>query len=115
MTHSEMKTLFEKMKELVCMTEKQRLYDARQWKECVNLWLSVFAPDEFRNVWAGVRMYINRGGKYWPYPGEIADLMPACPYLENDELRNLTFKTRAAAKIEAARLEKQHRLNPWSC
>lgn len=115
MTHNEVTTLFEKMREVLCLTEKQRGYDAKQWRACMNLWLGIFAGDEFRNVWAGVRMYINRGGKYWPYPGEIADLMPSCPWNEDADLRNLTYHTRAQAKIDAVRYERQHKLNPWSC
>lgn len=113
MTQKEMAQLFERLRDLVCLTESQRAFDARKWRECVSLWLGVFARDSYADVWAGVRMYIHNGGKFWPYPGEIADLMPASPWCDNAELRDLSYQTRAQARIEADRLEKQHRLNPW--
>lgn len=113
MTRKDMAQLFDRMRDLVLLTERQRSFDARKWRECVDMWLGIFAKESYADVWAGVRMYIHGGGKFWPYPGEVADLMPSSPWCDNAELRDLTYKTRAQARDEAERIERQHRLNPW--
>lgn len=115
MNHNETANLFEKMREVLSLTDTQRGYDAKQWRACVNLWQGIFAGDDFAHVWAGVRMYIHNGGKWWPYPGEIADMMPACTWLEGDSLKTLAYRTRAQAKADEAIRARDHRLSPWSC
>lgn len=116
MTFKETTMLFERMKEVLCMTEMQMAYDAKGWRSCANLWASVFQSEPFDHVWAGVRMYIVQcSGKYWPWPGEIAGCMPASPAVEKDDLCNLTFVTRAQARRDAERWEREHRANSWRC
>lgn len=115
MTNKEMTNLFECMRRLFCLNDMQLAYDAQAWKNAVRLWHGVFQNDDFSHVWAAVRMYIRNGGKYWPYPGEIADLMPSCSYCDDDSLRRLTYHTRAQEKIDAKRYERDHMLNPWRC
>lgn len=113
MTRKEMAQMFEIMRDLVCLTETQRAFDAKKWRDCINSWCSIFSTEQYSHVWAGVRMYIHNGGKFWPYPGEIADLMPSSPWCENSELRDLLYQTRAQARIEQERIERDHKLNPW--
>jgi hypothetical protein len=112
MTRKEMQNLFDALRRMVCMTEAQRAYDARAWRDCVSLWHGIFAGDSYETVWAGVRRYIHDGGRYWPYPGEIADLMPAYD-VDVQALCELRYTTRAAARARDKRAARSAARNTW--
>lgn len=60
MNHNETISLFEKMREVLILTETQRGYDAKQWRACVNLWQGIFARDEFSHVCRGSDVHPQR-------------------------------------------------------
>ena len=113
MTHNDIKTLFAKMRELLIPTETQRSYDARQWRECMDLWFGIFNADSFACVWAAVRRYIRDGGKFWPYPGEIADRLPCDGWASDEALKTLSYTTVAQERANSARSDKNRILHPW--
>ena len=97
MTRKDIASMFEAMRDMFIMPEKMREYTAREWAGLVTTWLGVFAGDPYKHVWAAVRLYARNGGRFWPFPGEIADNMPyGAP--EDEALRTLSFLTQSQAR-----------------
>lgn len=116
MTHKEIVSMFVTMRGLFVETARQASYKAADWRSLAGAWHGVFSSDPYTHVWAGVRMYIRGGGKWWPTPGEVAALMP-CDDPDDDALRGLSYMTRQALaerrEAMARREERDRALNPW--
>lgn len=105
MIKKDMKSLFASMRGMFRLTREQSEFSAHDWSALLESWCGVFAADRYEHVWAGVRMYARNGGVYWPYPGEIADMMPAGDWYEDKALRDLSFRTRARQREIEARMK----------
>lgn len=112
MTHDETISLFDFMKKSCKMTAAVCAYDSEGWAIAVHAWECVFASDTYERVLAGVRRYIHDGGRWWPYPGEVADCMPTAD-ADDEAIRTLRFFTRAQERRESERRAKRLALNPW--
>lgn len=74
----------------------------------MDLWLSIFRGDDPLHFSAAINRYIHDGGVFWPYPGEIADLMPSddsCATLK--EIGDLRYTSRKDARELQAIINKR--------
>lgn len=75
MSDTELSELFYTMRVMFCIPAYMQSFTSTQWKLLKDVWRGVFGAESIESVWDAVRKYARDGGKFWPYPGEIGNIL----------------------------------------
>lgn len=75
MSEHELSELFYTMRVMFCIPAYMQEFTSMQWKVLKDVWRDVFKEESIDAIWDAVRKYARDGGKFWPYPGEIGNIM----------------------------------------
>jgi hypothetical protein len=106
----DMVKLFGKMREIFYIGSTRRDYTSEQWEDLMWMWTDIFSGEDPERVWAGVRRYAHDGGRYWPYPAEVADAMPLCYPADPEDIDGMMYMTVGQARARDQLYDERRKL-----
>lgn len=106
MTKKETKILFRKIKSVVALPQAMASYSADDWQSLSQTWCGIFSQTPIEHMIAAFHRYVMDGGRYWPYPGEIAERLPHDPCVSLRDVMDGRYTTKRDARELEARFER---------
>lgn len=106
MTKSETQSIFRQMRMVVALPQSMMAFGVGDWKALVCTWAAIFAQTPCEHISAAIHRYIRDGGRYWPYPGEIAERLPNDPGIPLRDIMEGRYTSKRDAKELEERFER---------
>lgn len=112
-TRNTIELVFGKLVKCCALSAKMNQYNDSDWMQLVSCWLDIFSCVKPEQIYYAACRYIKEGGKYFPFPGEIASLLPANEYIDSDALKRLDYQTIQQKKDADKAFDDARMLKPY--
>lgn len=112
-TRNTVEFVFEKLVKCCALPAKMNQYNDSDWSQLVSCWFDIFSSVKPEQLYYAACRYIKEGGKYFPFPGEIASLLPANECIDSDALKRLDYQTIQQKKDADKAFDDARMLKPY--
>ena len=113
MKKEEIKTAFFLLCTCCALPKEMKSYSNQDWENLINMWCDVFVGIRYNLLHCAILRYIKEGGKYFPYPGEIAGLLPFNKCISDEDACRLDYQTVAQKKAQDKAFDDNKILKPY--